>query len=146
MAQSTTDYTLCAELAQHDVEVLSEKGKSYGDSWKVRGGVGALMMLARKWDRIELAAKREGWDIFKALTEKCARRDVPTEEFDDLLGDIRDLRRYLLLVDAEFCKENAHRIGEAPGSRYTNQDPDVPRSKEDAATAPIMNFDLESDW
>ena len=40
------------KLAQEDAFKLEEAEKSYGDSWKKRGGVGAFMMLARKWDRI----------------------------------------------------------------------------------------------
>jgi hypothetical protein len=55
--------------------------------------VGAFMMLARKWDRLEKAAKDCGWDIFK-----CADND---ERSESVLDDIRDLRRYLILVEAE---------------------------------------------
>ena len=36
------------KLAQEDVDKLEKAEKSYGDSWKKRGGVGAFMMLARK--------------------------------------------------------------------------------------------------
>ena len=38
----------------------------YGDSWKQRG-VGAFMMLARKWDRIENQVKGFKWDVFEAV-------------------------------------------------------------------------------
>ena len=41
------------QIAQGDLEALKVAEESYGDSWKRRGGVGAFMMLARKWDRIE---------------------------------------------------------------------------------------------
>jgi hypothetical protein len=51
------------------------------------------MMLARKWDRIENQAKKENYDIFETI-----RKD-PREE--GIIDDIRDLRRYLLLVEAE---------------------------------------------
>ena len=40
-------------LTDADVKALEVAEKSYGDSWKKRGGIGAFMMLARKWDRIE---------------------------------------------------------------------------------------------
>ena len=40
-------------LVEDDVRELVEAEKSYGDSWRKRGGTGAFMMLARKWDRIE---------------------------------------------------------------------------------------------
>ena len=36
-------------ILQEDYEGLVEAEKSYGDSWRERGGVGAFMMLARKW-------------------------------------------------------------------------------------------------
>ena len=39
---------LCAE----DWTSLDKSEQDYGDSWRKRGGVGAYMMLARKWDRI----------------------------------------------------------------------------------------------
>jgi hypothetical protein len=80
---------------QSDIETLIEKEKDYGDSWKKRGGVGAYMMLARKWDRIENTVKSQehSYDVFRAMMED--RRD------DGLLDDIRDLRRYLLLVESE---------------------------------------------
>ena len=80
-------------LAKQDVAVLGQKDAEYGSSWKIRGGVGAYMMLARKWDRLETACKRHGWDVFAA-----ARTDTRTE---GILDDIRDLRRYLLLVESE---------------------------------------------
>jgi hypothetical protein len=71
-------------------DTLVEKGEIYGDSWKLRGGIGAFMMLARKWDRIEIAAKRAEYDIFKALNFEPA-----------LMDDIQDLRNYLTLVEDE---------------------------------------------
>ena len=57
------------KLAQEDAFKLEEAEKSYGDSWKKRGGVGAFMMLARKWDRIaqQNSMKNTGYDIFKAI-------------------------------------------------------------------------------
>ena len=37
-----------------DVDALEKAEESYGNSWRQRGGVGAFMMLARKWDRIDI--------------------------------------------------------------------------------------------
>lgn len=122
--QRKTHLDYLAQIADDDVKGLKVAEQSYGSSWKKRGGVGAYMMLARKFDRIEkaLAPKispdvrekmlsdlRSGrnvevdlvakalsdqpWDIFSA-----AERDERTE---GLIDDIRDLRRYLLLVEAE---------------------------------------------
>tara|TARA_R110002020_G_scaffold314020_1_gene529335 strand:+ start:294 stop:623 length:330 start_codon:yes stop_codon:yes gene_type:complete len=78
-------------IAQKDLEALSRAQSSYGDSWRRRGGVGAFMMLARKFDRIEHQSEKHGWNIFEA-------GEVYKGEAG-LLDDIRDLRRYLLLVE-----------------------------------------------
>lgn len=83
---------LSAILAD-DEEVIREKEAEYGGSWKKRGGIGAFMMLARKWDRLELAVEACRWDIFEA-TEGDAREE-------GILDDIADLRRYLALVECE---------------------------------------------
>jgi hypothetical protein len=91
-------------VADEDVRFVKEKDASYGSSWKQRGGVGAFMMLARKWDRLEnilsiWGEKNSGqsnYDIFAA---------VQTQNFSGadgmVLAEVRDLRRYLLLVEAE---------------------------------------------
>jgi hypothetical protein len=89
----TENYLAISQLCDEDVRVLEEKGKTYGSSWRNRGGVGAFMMLARKWDRIENQCEALGYDIFKALEGSVSTPD-------SILDDIRDLRRYLLLVDA----------------------------------------------
>jgi 5-methylcytosine-specific restriction endonuclease McrA len=73
------------------VEVL-KKDKDYGASWKRRGGIGAFMMLCRKWDRIENFIKKS------TDFEKEARLDKRAEGLRD---DVSDLRRYILLVRSE---------------------------------------------
>ena len=78
-------------IARSDVQELKAAEKSYGVSWRKRGGMGAFMMLARKWDRIENQVKSENYDIFSSY-EKDQRQE-------GLLDDIQDLRRYLLLVE-----------------------------------------------
>lgn len=80
------------ELANTDVEKLKEAEVSYGDSWRGRGGVGAFMMLARKWDRIENQVTKDGYDIFKTIENDPSNTGI--------LDDIQDLRRYLLLVES----------------------------------------------
>tara|TARA_R100001460_G_scaffold40417_2_gene75515 strand:+ start:207 stop:515 length:309 start_codon:yes stop_codon:yes gene_type:complete len=82
-------------LANDDVSALHNAEKSYGDSWKKRGGIGAFMMLARKWDRIENQVNDYTYDIFLALDED--------KRPEGLIDDIRDLRRYLLLVEAQMA-------------------------------------------
>lgn len=82
------------EVAEADVTGLLEAEKSYGSSWRKRGGVGAFMMLARKWDRLETALHGmpcAPWDIFRAY-------EIDQRE-EGIIDDIRDLRRYLMLVE-----------------------------------------------
>ena len=79
-------------IAKQDVAVLEAKDKEYGSSWCRRGGVGAFMMAARKWDRLENQVKSHLWDVFHAI--------ATDQRAEGILDDIRDLRRYLLLIDA----------------------------------------------
>jgi hypothetical protein len=90
-------------VADTDVAALLHAEKSYGDSWKKRGGVGAFMMLARKWDRCEKAVQAKGYDIFAAVAGDGRAEGV--------IDDIRDLRRYLMLVEAEL-----RATGRCPGA------------------------------
>ena len=101
-------------IADSDVVALEEAEKSYGDSWRKRGGVGAFMMLARKFDRIEHQSEKHGWDVFKA-------GEVYVGEAG-LLDDIRDLRRYLLLVE-EYILANTNEVSvEADDVNYAAED------------------------
>lgn len=84
---------LVDEVAAEDCAGLKKAYESYGDSWMKRGGVGAYMMLIRKIDRMEMQAEKHKYDIFEAV------EDDPRAE--GIIDDIRDLRRYLLLVEAE---------------------------------------------
>jgi hypothetical protein len=82
------------KVTKSDSYFLKKAFESYGDSWKKRGGIGAFMMLARKWDRLEHSLeKKNHYDIFKAI--EMDRRA------EGIIDDIRDLRRYLVLVEAE---------------------------------------------
>ena len=93
LASSEEFYGLISQLSNEDYEQLIISGRSYGDSWKKRGGVGAFMMLARKWDRIEKHVNEQNWDVFQAIHADPSNSGI--------IDDIRDLRRYLLLVEAE---------------------------------------------
>ena len=46
-----SDFDKIHSLGVGDAVALRKAQESYGDSWRIRGGVGAFMMLARKWDR-----------------------------------------------------------------------------------------------
>ena len=57
-------------IAKEDVLGLTKAQQSYGDSWKKRGGVGAFMMLARKWDRIENISHGENNALKAAIRDR----------------------------------------------------------------------------
>ncbi len=90
---------LMKEVIEDDLKVIEIKDKEYGSSWKKRGGQGAFMMLARKFDRMET-------QINKII---CKHKEVPGGNylhnfitFDDrdegILDDVQDLRRYFILI------------------------------------------------
>jgi hypothetical protein len=81
-------------VAEADAEAVLAKDIAYGASWKKRGGPGAFMVSIRKADRLEEQAKACGYDVFKAI----ARVD---EGGESAIESIRDLRRYLILIEAE---------------------------------------------
>jgi hypothetical protein len=93
------------QVAKADVVFVDEKDRSYGGSWKRRGGVGAFMMLARKWDRLENMLGADSYDIFKMIEGQVSyeRNNHKDRIGSDgtALAEVRDLRRYLLLVEAE---------------------------------------------
>lgn len=91
-------------VANEIVSIVSLKDVQYGSSWKKRGGVGAFMMLARKWDRMENALQQNHthqWDVIEV-----ALNDLRDE---GVLDDINDLIGYLLLVRDEIDQRKALR-------------------------------------
>lgn len=84
-------------IALEDLLTTIHKNAEYGASWKKRGGQGAFMMLARKWDRLEEMCKREGYDIFSAIKKSSSSSEA-------LIDTIADLRNYLTLVQNEAIK------------------------------------------
>ena len=93
-----SDFGFIKKLANDDVTGLVRAQESYGDSWRSRGGVGAFMMLARKWDRIENQVEKDGYNIFTTIKNDLSESGI--------LDDIQDLRRYLLLVESHLLVEN----------------------------------------
>lgn len=106
------------KIAQHDVQFLELKDKSYGSSWKKRGGIGAFMMLARKWDRLEAMMLENGYDVFKPILAQ------PSDGRDGtVLAEVRDLRRYLLLVETEMMlRMHGPKGFNAPRKAQTDQE------------------------
>ncbi|RKZ20219.1 hypothetical protein DRQ50_00240 [bacterium] len=98
-------------VAEALVKKLKEKDEQYGGSWLKRGGVGAFMMMARKWDRLEQRVASDQlatppgqddsqaycvaskWDILEHA--RSDRRD------EGVIDDLEDLAAYLLLVLSE---------------------------------------------
>ena len=78
------------DVAGNIIETLKQKDADYGGSWQSRGGIGAFMMMCRKWDRIENMAKEnpEKYDIFDLLNKNTG----------DVMDDVDDLIGYLLLI------------------------------------------------
>lgn len=103
------NYERIKEIALNDVDVLKEKGATYGESWKKRGGIGAFMMLARKWDRIENICTSVNYDILAA----------GGVDMGGILDDIQDLRRYLLLVESEVLSRFAAAASVPPQVMFT---------------------------
>lgn len=110
------NYDLLRVIADKDVTILEMKGKSYGSSWRKRGGVGAFMMLARKWDRVENQMEAAGYDIFEPL-----HKEMVDGTTDGLLDDIRDLRRYLLLVEGHVMDSLSLTAGSHDHSRFLDK-------------------------
>jgi hypothetical protein len=86
-------------VALADVSGLKEAEKSYGNSWKKRGGANSFFMLCRKFDRIERQVEKFHHDIFTAV--------LLDTRAEGIIDDIRDLRRYLMLVEAELLARGA---------------------------------------
>lgn len=81
------------QIVAADIAGVAHAQFTYKDSWKKRGGVGAFFTFARKWDRLENGLQAYGYDVFRAISEDRRAEGV--------IDDIRDLRRYLLHVEAE---------------------------------------------
>lgn len=107
------------EIAQRDVATIKKKDAEYGASWKKRGGTGAFMMLARKWDRLEngLQPVEEGASTARlgsAIGLAIPVYDIITaalldDRSEGIIDDIRDLRAYLLLIEAEVRNQQMRR-------------------------------------
>jgi hypothetical protein len=107
-------------IANDDVHTIHEKEKAYGDSWRRNGGIGAFMIFARKWDRI---VQRVTADISPANGHPGASRDNILEHIaadhrsEPILEDIRDLRQFLLLTEAEMAARGIVEVGTARDDR-----------------------------
>jgi hypothetical protein len=122
-------------VAQEDVRFLKEKDKTYGGSWKKSGGRSAWFMLKRKIDRLIVLMTPPdpppGWPtsvhVNAATTDRLLRmtqaEDIfaqittrPGGEDGTVLAEVRDLRRYLLLVEAEMLARGVVEMPLRPGT------------------------------
>jgi hypothetical protein len=107
-------------IADGDVASIEEKERAYASSWKRRGGIGAFMMFARKFDRIEQRVSSEiaaTSDTAGAQRHNIFQHILADRRAEPLLDDIRDLRRYLILVEAEMAARGAIEVGTARDNR-----------------------------
>ena len=124
------------QLAQEDVAFLLRKDRSYGASWKLAGGRSAWFMLRRKMDRmIEMMRRPDPPQTFRidqltngavpavenlAHLKACYNaedifakiEEDPTGQDGCVLAEVRDLRRYLLLVEAEMYARGVFNVKE----------------------------------
>ena len=103
------------KIGANDAEAVFKKDVDYGSSWKKRGGVGAFFVICRKWDRLEERVQRdirtEHDDFGVCIENSETLLDAPPYDLfahiaadprdEGILDDIRDLRRYLMLVEEE---------------------------------------------
>jgi hypothetical protein len=128
------------QVAAQDVEGLIVARELYGDSWKAEGGFSAWFNIKRKIDRLVNCMKRE------PLILNRERSDLPTltreryDIFSNILMDIaqggeasldavRDLRRYLTLVEAELLLQ-----GQSLPLQRDNKTAEERRQKEHTAS------------
>ena len=106
MLQNMAHMKFLEWIANNDIDELKRKESTYKGSWKKRGGVGAFMMMARKWDRIEGMLEARHYDVFDLSF-------ISTKGYDGtLVAELQDLRRYLLLIEAEiYAREEPNRPG-----------------------------------
>jgi hypothetical protein len=87
-------------IVQADVEYVRRKDAQYDASWKKRAGVGAFFTIVRPWDRFESISRSASYDVFKKIREEGMEGPDGS-----LIACVRDLRRYLLLIEAEMTEQ-----------------------------------------
>ena len=89
--------SIIEDLANKDISKLRHAEQSYGHSWISRGLRGAYFVMVRKIDRFENQMRQVNFDLPTALEAFPGK--------DGILDDIRDLRQYLLLIEAEIIAQ-----------------------------------------
>lgn len=102
-------------IADADVSYVRAKDTQYAGSWKKRGGVGAWFTIVRPWDRLENMVTHPRTSTHDEVTRTAQPHDIfeviaaqGLEGPDgSVIACVRDLRRYLLLVEAHMTEELA---------------------------------------
>lgn len=79
------------------IDVILKKNAEYGGSWVKRGGVGAFMMFARKWDRLEHALEIKNADGRVVGYRDFFELALMDRREEGIIDDLEDLRNYLIL-------------------------------------------------
>lgn len=88
------------QITRDDVSFVEDKDTQYDASWKRHGGVGAFFTIVRPWDRLYNYAKQRGFDLFEMIGEEGLEGPDGS-----VIACVRDMRRYLLLVEAHMAEE-----------------------------------------
>jgi len=102
MSEDNVDFL--QNVADEDVRFLIEREALYKGSWKKSGGRSAYFMLVRKIDRIQNIMSQKPTTIEEAIAQHDIFEKIkedPSGKDATLLSEVRDLRRYLLLVESE---------------------------------------------
>lgn len=87
-------------IANADIEYVRHKDAQYEASWKKRGGAGAFFTIVRPWDRFDSISRAAHYDVFSKIREEGLQGPDGS-----LIACVRDIRRYLLLLEAEMTEQ-----------------------------------------
>lgn len=104
----------------------------YRGSWKKRGGRGAFHVTARKWDALEAVVGKFKDDVFEGM--------AAADGDGSLIEQVRDLRRYLTLWEAEHMRQQSLRVRD--GLKQPGDAP--PEAEKPAPAAPAAPPELPS--
>ena len=108
MADDFKYHKFLQPLVDEDVRFILEREKVYQSSWKKSGGRSAYFMLARKMDRLINMMNKKPKDFYEATIQHdifAKISDDPSGNDGTVLAEIRDLRRYLIMVESEMMSQ-----------------------------------------
>ncbi len=94
-------HTRVPDVVEADMNYVFRKDLQYSASWKKRDGQGAWFTMVRPWDRLESILKgKYGNDVFQAISQEGLEGPDGS-----VIACIRDVRRYLMLLEAHMMHE-----------------------------------------